>query len=120
MPLYKVKVKWGKEKYDVEVDSNEAPILFKNVLYSLSGVSPERMKLMIKGQSIKDDDWGKIKLQDVCLSLSVCLCLSVSVCLSVCLLVCLCVCVSVCVSVCIVLSSLSVSVCVKSIHLKFV
>ncbi|XP_062506247.1 ubiquitin carboxyl-terminal hydrolase 14-like [Corticium candelabrum] len=64
MPVYKVNVKWGKEKYDVELDSDEPPLLLKNVLYSLSGVSPERMKLMIKGQTVKDDDWGKIRLQD--------------------------------------------------------
>ena len=49
-----VKVKWGKEKYDdIDLESDEAPLLFKNVLFSLSGVSPERMKLMIKGQSVK-------------------------------------------------------------------
>ncbi len=52
-PPVLVNVKWGKEKYDVELDSDEPPLLLKNVLYSLSGVSPERMKLMIKGQTVK-------------------------------------------------------------------
>lgn len=61
-----MKVKWGKELYpDVEVDTDEAPLLFKAQLFALTGVQPERQKVMVKGATIKDTDWGNIKLKDV-------------------------------------------------------
>lgn len=64
--MYLVKVKWGKESYqDVEVDTDEAPLLFKAQLYALTGVQPERQKVMLKGVTLKDTDWGNIKLKDV-------------------------------------------------------
>ncbi|KAK7485364.1 hypothetical protein BaRGS_00023463 [Batillaria attramentaria] len=65
MPVYKVNVKWGKEKLtDVELNTDEPPIVFKAQLFALCGVQPERQKLMIKGAVIKDDDWGNVKLKD--------------------------------------------------------
>lgn len=65
MPTYKVKVKWGKESYpDVEVDTDEAPLLFKAQLFALTGVQPERQKVMLKGSTLKDNDWGNVKLKD--------------------------------------------------------
>jgi ubiquitin carboxyl-terminal hydrolase 14 len=61
-----VKVKWGKELYkDVEVSYEEGPMLLKAQLYCLTGVRPERQKLMIKGQTLKDTDWGNVKLENV-------------------------------------------------------
>lgn len=61
-----MKVKWGKESYqDVEVDTDEAPLLFKAQLFALTGVQPERQKVMLKGSTLKDTDWGNIKLKDV-------------------------------------------------------
>lgn len=61
-----VKVKWGKESYpDVEVDTDEAPLLFKAQLFALTGVQPERQKVMLKGSTLKDNDWGNVKLKDV-------------------------------------------------------
>lgn len=46
MPVYKVSVKWGKEKYsDVEVSTEEAPLVFKAQLFALTGVQPERQKV---------------------------------------------------------------------------
>ena len=60
-----VKVKWGKELFpDVEVNTDEEPILFKAQLFALTGVQPERQKVMLKGMTLKDDDWGTIKLRD--------------------------------------------------------
>nr|KAG5698342.1 hypothetical protein BaRGS_010928 [Batillaria attramentaria] len=54
MPVYKVNVKWGKEKLtDVELNTDEPPIVFKAQLFALCGVQPERQKLMIKGAVIK-------------------------------------------------------------------
>uniref|UniRef100_T1IX76 Ubiquitin carboxyl-terminal hydrolase n=1 Tax=Strigamia maritima TaxID=126957 RepID=T1IX76_STRMM len=65
MPLYKVKVKWGKDLFEnVEANSDEEPMLFKAQLYALTGVQPDRQKVMIKGATLKDDDWGSIKLKD--------------------------------------------------------
>ena len=34
-------------------------------MYSLSGVPPERQKIMMKGGSLGDEGWGKIKLVNV-------------------------------------------------------
>lgn len=66
MPLFPVKVKWGKELFpNVEVNTDEEPMLFKAQLFALTGVQPERQKVMLKGMSLKDNDWGNIKLRDV-------------------------------------------------------
>nr|XP_034190406.1 ubiquitin carboxyl-terminal hydrolase 14 isoform X3 [Osmia lignaria] len=60
-----VKVKWGKELFpNVEVNTDEEPMLFKAQLFALTGVQPERQKVMLKGMTLKDDDWGNIKLKD--------------------------------------------------------
>ncbi|KAJ8934150.1 hypothetical protein NQ314_013560 [Rhamnusium bicolor] len=65
MPQYKVKVKWGKECYpDIEVNTEEPPLLFKAQLFALTGVQPERQKVMIKGLTLKDSDWDNFKLKD--------------------------------------------------------
>lgn len=61
-----MKVKWGKEVFsDVEVNTDEEPILFKAQLFALTGVQTERQKVMIKGLTLKDSEWGNIKLKDV-------------------------------------------------------
>ncbi|XP_012938302.1 ubiquitin carboxyl-terminal hydrolase 14 [Aplysia californica] len=67
MPVFKVNVKWGKEKFtDVECNTDEPPELFKAQLFALSGVQPTRQKVMITGSILKDDEWGpaKAKLKD--------------------------------------------------------
>jgi len=65
MPVYEVNVKWGKEKYDkIQCNTDESPLQFKAMLFSLSGVHPSRQKVLFKGSTIKDDDWGTIKLTD--------------------------------------------------------
>jgi len=49
-----VNVKWGKEKFeDVHCNTDEPPIVFKAALFSLSGVQPDRQKVMYKGAVIK-------------------------------------------------------------------
>lgn len=40
-------------------------MLFKAQLFALTGVQPERQKVMLKGMTLKDDDWGNLKLKDV-------------------------------------------------------
>lgn len=38
----------------------EPPMIFKAQLFALSGVQPERQKIMVKGKIIKDDDWSNV------------------------------------------------------------
>eukprot|EP00898_Chlorokybus_atmophyticus_P006711 jgi/Chlat1/7040/Chrsp56S06708 len=58
--MVKVQVKWQKELFkDLEVELDQPPILFKTQLYTLTGVPPERQKIMVKGGLLKDDgDWS--------------------------------------------------------------
>ena len=39
-------MKWGKESYDVEVDTSLPGVVFKTQLYTLTGVPPDRQKIM--------------------------------------------------------------------------
>nr|XP_020447260.1 LOW QUALITY PROTEIN: ubiquitin carboxyl-terminal hydrolase 14 [Monopterus albus] len=60
-----VNVKWGKEKFDaVELNTEEPPMVFKAQLFALTGVQPDRQKVMVKGGTLKDDEWGNIKLKN--------------------------------------------------------
>lgn len=57
--FFPVKVKWGRENYPgIEVNTDEEPILFKAQLYALTGVQPDRQKVMCKGTVLKDDEWN--------------------------------------------------------------
>lgn len=40
-------------------------MLFKAQLFALTGVQPERQKVMLKGVTLKDDDWKNFNLRDV-------------------------------------------------------
>ena len=54
----RVTVKWGKQKFDnVELNTAEAPLAFKAALFALTGVPPDRQKLMGKSGLVKDDAW---------------------------------------------------------------
>lgn len=65
MPVFTVNVKWGKEKFDaVELNTEEPPMVFKAQLFALTGVQPDRQKVMVKGGTLKDDEWGNIKLKN--------------------------------------------------------
>ncbi|KAM9500306.1 ubiquitin carboxyl-terminal hydrolase 14 [Clarias gariepinus] len=65
MPLYTVNVKWGKEKFEaVELNTEEPPMVFKAQLFALTGVQPDRQKVMIKGGTLKDEEWGNIKIKN--------------------------------------------------------
>lgn len=51
-----VNVKWGKEKFDaIELNTEEPPMVFKAQLFALTGVQPERQKVMVKGGTLKVD-----------------------------------------------------------------
>jgi hypothetical protein len=65
MSSVKVDVKWQKEVYNVEVDLEQPPAVFKTQLFSLTGVPIERQKIMgVKGGLLKDDaDWGALGIK---------------------------------------------------------
>ncbi|GJN18660.1 hypothetical protein PR202_gb05843 [Eleusine coracana subsp. coracana] len=62
----KVSVKWQKEVFPgIEIDTSQPPIVFKSQLYTLTGVPPERQKIMVKGGILKDDaDWSTLGVKD--------------------------------------------------------
>jgi ubiquitin carboxyl-terminal hydrolase 14 len=56
----KINIKWGKEKFnDVEVDPSESGLTLKSQIFALTGVPPERQKLMgikaLKAGKLEDD-----------------------------------------------------------------
>jgi ubiquitin carboxyl-terminal hydrolase 14 len=62
--MVQVKITWGKESHTVEVDESLPGLVLKNQLYSLTGVPPERQKIMVKGGMLQDDaDISKLKLK---------------------------------------------------------
>lgn len=63
MPKVSVKVKWGKEMFpDVEVNTDDDPVVFKAQIFALTGVQPERQKVVCKGVTLRDDSWANFKL----------------------------------------------------------
>ncbi|CAH9056100.1 unnamed protein product [Cuscuta epithymum] len=61
-----VSVKWQKEVFPaVEIDTSQPPYVFKCQLFDLTGVPPERQKIMVKGGLLKDDaDWSKVGVKE--------------------------------------------------------
>ncbi|KAI0172422.1 cysteine proteinase [Hypoxylon sp. FL1284] len=55
MSTIPIVVKHQGTKYDVEVDPESTGDVFKYQLYSLTGVEPERQKILVKGGQVKDD-----------------------------------------------------------------
>ncbi|TDZ15446.1 Ubiquitin carboxyl-terminal hydrolase 6 [Colletotrichum orbiculare MAFF 240422] len=51
-----VTVSHSGKKYQVEIDTTSNGETFKYQLYSLTGVEPERQKILVKGKQVKDDD----------------------------------------------------------------
>ncbi|KAK4222352.1 hypothetical protein QBC38DRAFT_427460 [Podospora fimiseda] len=65
MATVKVVVKHQGKKYDVDVDTSSTGDVFKYQLYSLTGVEPDRQKVIVKGSQVKDDtDLSKLGLKD--------------------------------------------------------
>lgn len=57
-------VKHQGKKYDVELDPSSTGETFKFQLYSLTGVEPERQKILVKGGQLKDDtDLSKLAIK---------------------------------------------------------
>ncbi|SPQ19761.1 39c72e41-b560-4ce9-a086-9ed369656033 [Thermothielavioides terrestris] len=64
MATVNVVIKHQGKKYDVEVDTSATGELLKYQLFSLTGVEPERQKILIKGGQLKDDtDLSKLGLK---------------------------------------------------------
>ncbi|KXS18912.1 ubiquitin carboxyl-terminal hydrolase 14 [Gonapodya prolifera JEL478] len=56
MPVIKVSVKWSGKKFDdIEIDTDDAATVFKATLFSLTGVPPDRQKIMVKGGMLKEE-----------------------------------------------------------------
>lgn len=60
-----MKIKWNKETYDLELDTNEPPSVFKAQIFALTGVTTDRQKVMFKGGVIKDDEWNSTMLKSI-------------------------------------------------------
>ena len=48
-------VKWQGKRYDIELETSEPGSTFKFQIFSLTGVPPERQKVLVKGGQLKDD-----------------------------------------------------------------
>ncbi|KAJ3258242.1 deubiquitinating enzyme [Boothiomyces macroporosus] len=63
--LILVIIKWNGEKYNVPVDLSQPGLVLKTQIFSLTGVAPERQKIMVKGGVLKDDtDLNTLKLKE--------------------------------------------------------
>lgn len=50
-----VKIQWGKQKLDFNIDVNDDIETLKAKLYSLTFVPPEKQKILFKGKTLKED-----------------------------------------------------------------
>jgi ubiquitin carboxyl-terminal hydrolase 14 len=48
-----VHIKHAGKVHDVQLDIDQPPTIFKDAIYQVTGVPPERMKVMIKGGTLK-------------------------------------------------------------------
>jgi ubiquitin carboxyl-terminal hydrolase 14 len=58
----KVKVKWGSETYNVDVDTSEPPEMFRAQLFALTNVAPERQKVVFAGKRL-GDSWASVRVK---------------------------------------------------------
>lgn len=57
-------VKWNKQTFNVDLNTDEEPRLFKAQLFAITSVAIERQKVLFKGKQIQDDSWGDLALKD--------------------------------------------------------
>jgi hypothetical protein len=53
MALLSVSIKHSGKTYPIELDPSAPPTEFKDAIYKVTGVPPDRMKVMIKGGYLK-------------------------------------------------------------------
>lgn len=65
MALLPITIKWaGQKPFDVEVDTEEPGSTLKSQIYSITGVEPDRQKILVKGGALKDEqDMSKLGLK---------------------------------------------------------
>lgn len=56
-----VKVKHAGRVHDVQLDPDQSPAVFKDAVYQVTGVPPDRMKVMIKGGVLKVSLMGRLR-----------------------------------------------------------
>jgi len=59
-----VTIKHTGKTHPLTLDAAQPPRVFKETIYQTTGVPVDRMKVMIKGGTLKDDDWGKLALRE--------------------------------------------------------
>lgn len=64
MASISVTIKHSGKTYNLSLDPSLSPRTFKETIYQSTGVPVDRMKVMIKGGTLKDDDWGKLVLKE--------------------------------------------------------
>lgn len=45
-------MKWGKERFEVDANMEDSPLQLKSQLFSLTGVNPDRQKVLVKVSQI--------------------------------------------------------------------
>ncbi|OSX58024.1 hypothetical protein POSPLADRAFT_1061110 [Postia placenta MAD-698-R-SB12] len=56
-----VKIKHAGKIHDLQLDPDQPPTIFKEAVYQVTGIPVDRMKVMVKGGTLKDDtDWRKV------------------------------------------------------------
>ncbi|EGO03001.1 hypothetical protein SERLA73DRAFT_176488 [Serpula lacrymans var. lacrymans S7.3] len=61
MAPFEVHIKHAGKVHDLQLDPDLPASIFKDAVYQVTGVPPDRMKVMIKGGVLKDDtDWKKV------------------------------------------------------------
>lgn len=67
MGALRLKIKHSGKTYDLEVDtSSQTGYDFKVAVFSLTGVPPDRQKIIVKGGQLKDEaDLSKLALREV-------------------------------------------------------
>lgn len=68
-----IKVKHAGKIHDVELDPDQPATVFKDAVYQVTGVPPDRMKVMIKGGVLKVLQSLRI-VWEIQTNLSVCVC----------------------------------------------
>lgn len=48
----------------MEVNTDDEPVLFKAQIFALTGVQPDRQKVVCKGVTLRDDSWANFKLSN--------------------------------------------------------
>lgn len=73
----KVNVKWSGKQFEVDANTDLEPLVFKSQLFELTGVVPERQKVVIKvslcnadselavqGKTLPDDSWNGVSVSE--------------------------------------------------------